>query len=147
MEILWIIIVIVFISIVSAAGKKKPKQSSEDAPVRPTISDIQRAFMMATDDSAAPQHRAPETQNVMPRTPVKPAAPLRETVSSQPMQSRVQSRYADIDLSTFHTDNSEIEEKPVRVVKKQKSALRLFEDKNDYVRAVIYSEILARKGR
>ena len=63
MEFVLIIIVIVIVSVISAAMKKKPKSSGEQGPPpRSTMSDIQRAFMMAAnlqDDEQSPPPARP----------------------------------------------------------------------------------------
>lgn len=155
MEILIIIIVIVVVSVLSAASKKKPRQDSDEGPTRPTLSDIQRAFMMSSEMDA-PQRRKPDTQ----QSPTRSMAPTVQKAYTPParpvMSSRLEesvsafqasSKYANIDLSAFHTDSIDSDEMPKKTVKHQKNALKLFENKNDYVRAVIYSEILTRKSR
>lgn len=151
MEGIIIIIVVVIVSLLSAANKKKPRQDSEEAPVRPTLSDIQRAFMMSNEMDQAPQ-RAPETRQVSPYTqPAQQTAAVQNDISSQMARSasayQASNRYASIDLTNFHTDSSEVSDAPTKAVSHQKNALKLFENKNDFVRAVIYSEILTRKAR
>jgi hypothetical protein len=153
MEIIIVIIVFVVISLFSAASKKKPNRSSEDEPVRPTLSDIQRAFMMSSDLDA-PMRRKPETQE---------STPFGDTALQQaytpPVQTELTSRldkavtafqssnkYADIDPYTFQADSAEIDA-PKLKSSRQKSALKLFEDNDEFVRAVIDSEILTRTGR
>jgi hypothetical protein len=164
MEILLIIVIGVIISIVSAAGKKKPNQSSEDVPVRPNMSDIQKAFMMSSDMEAAPRR---ETQNAATQAAArkaytKPAA-LNQTIpekATERLSARTfettpamgtglsQNKYANIDLDSFQAGKADTKtDKPLQVKKQQRSTLSLFEDKDDFVRAVIYSEILTRKAR
>ncbi len=150
MEVIVIIVIVVIVSLLSAASKKKPQQGSEDAPARPSLSDIQRAFMMSNEMGAS--QRAPETQPVYPvgQPTVQPAASEQDDVAVRMAKSasafQAANRYASIDLSTFHTDSAEISDMPKRPVKHTKSSLKLFEDKSDFMRAVIYSEILTRKS-
>ncbi len=160
MEILLIIAVIVIISIVSAAGKKKPNQSDEDAPVRTVMSDIQKAFMMS-GEMGAPARR--ETEPAARQTVSKPdtARPMaaRQTIpkkATERLSARTfettldtqagSNKYANIDLGSFRTDIDD-NDMPMKVQRQQRGALSLFEDKDDFVRAVIYSEILTRKAR
>lgn len=152
MQIIFVIIIVVIVSLLSAVGKKKPRQNAEDAPVRPTLSDIQRAFMMS-NEMDTPQRRATETRQVssfrQPTTQVsakidKPEMSSRLAETGSAFQ--VSNKYANIDLAAFHTDNDELSVTPKKVVRQPKSSLKLFEDKSDFVRAVIYSEILTRKA-
>jgi hypothetical protein len=155
MEIIIIIIVVVGI-LLSAATKKKPNQSSEDAPpVRPTLSDIQRAFMMSSDLGAPVRHE-PEPQHgssIFGDTaahqaytpPVQPELTSRLDKAVSAFESS--NKYADIDPYAYHSDSAEIDDAPIKAVRPHKNVLRLFETKDDFVRAVIYSEILTRKGR
>ncbi len=152
MEIIIIIIVVVIISLLSAANKKKPRQDSEDTPARPTLSDIQRAFMMSNEMDQAPR-RAPETRQVSSFSqPAQQTAAGQDDVSSRMAKSasafQASNQYASIDLAKFHTDNTDVVgAAPKKSAMHQKSALKLFENKSDFVRAVIYSEILTRKSR
>ena len=155
MEILLIIVVGVIISIVSAAGKKKPNQSSEDAaPVRPTISDIQRAFMMSGEMEAPPRREpaAAATQTSEPvtakQTEIAAERLSARTFETAPASKAGMNKYANIDLGSFHHASADIDDDtPLKIKKKQRGGLNLFEDKDDFVRAVIYSEILTRKAR
>lgn len=156
MEILLIIVVGVIISIVSAAGKKKPNRSSEDAaPVRPTISDIQRAFMMSGDMEAPPRREpaAAATQTASEPVAAKQTEIAAERLSARTFETATASKagmnkYANIDLGSFHAESADIDDDtPLKIKKKQRGGLNLFEDKDDFVRAVIYSEILTRKAR
>ena len=87
MEFVLLIIVGVIVAIISAATKKKPQSSGEQgAPPRPTMSDIQRAFMMAAglqDDEQNPppvRPTAPYTPPAAPYTqPTAPYAPYEQT--------------------------------------------------------------------
>ncbi len=152
MEVIIIIIVIVVVSLLSAASKKRPDKNTDGTPARPTLSDIQRAFMMSGEMEA--QQRAHEPRPSYPyHQPAvqRPAAPPPQTnlaprMSETALGAKTESRYASIDLATFHTDSADAVEAPKKVVRHQKSTLKLFEDKNDFVRAVIYSEILTRKA-
>lgn len=151
MEVIIIIIIGIVVSLLSAASKKKPRRDAEEAPARPTLSDIQRAFMMSSEMET--QKRAPEIRQVYPfNQPVQQtaAAPAQPAVTPQPYAASApqpSNRYANINLATFHTDSGEISDAPKKIVRHQKSSLKLFEDKSDFVRAVIYSEILTRKTR
>lgn len=161
MQIIFVIIIVVIVSLLSALGKKKPNKSTENEPPRPTLSDIQRAFMMS-GEMASPK-RAPEAQQIPsystpPAQTPRPAATPRVAESvfaSQAARPRAAdavsayqapSRYANIDLAAFHVTNDDVSAPPKKVVRHQTSSLKLFEDKNDFVRAVIYSEILTRKA-
>ena len=157
MEILLIIVVGVIISVISAAGKKKPNRSSdEDAPVRPNMSDIQKAFMMAND---APPRRTPQTRQPAATTSMATAHTIPEkaterlsarTFETVPVSNADMSRnkYANIDLGSFQAGSIDPgDDLTLEVKKRQHGTLNLFEDKNDLVRAVIYSEILTRKAR
>jgi len=162
MEILLIVVIGIIISLVSAAGKKKPNRSSEDAPVRPTMSDIQKAFMMSSDMDAPPR-RKPEPaarqayaaqassrpvaeKQTMPEKATErlSARTFETTLTSDEGQSR--NKYANIDLGSFRTGRAD-DDKPLEVKRQQRSVLKLFENEDDFVRAVIYSEILTRKAR
>jgi len=162
MQILLIIAVVVIISLISAAGKKKPNRSSEDVPDRPTMSDIQKAFMMSNEEDAPPR-RKPEpaarqaytaqtssrptsiTQTVPEKATERLSARTFETtLTSDESQSR--NKYANIDLKNFRTGRAD-DDKPLEVKRQQRSVLNLFENEDDFVRAVIYSEILTRKAR
>ena len=88
MEFVLIIIVVVIVSVISAAMKKKPQSSGEqNAPPRPTMTDIQRAFMMAAgipdEEQNQPPVRAPYGQQPGPYAPPyqPPAAPYAQTAS------------------------------------------------------------------
>ena len=150
MEVIVIIVIGVIVSLLSAASKKKPQKDTENAPPRPSLSDIQRAFMMSNEMGTT--QRAPETRPVYPvsQPTVQPSAMVTDNATSQmasPASAfQAKNRYANIDLSTFHTDSAEISDMPKRTVRHAKSSLKLFEDKSDFVRAVIYSEILTRKS-
>ena len=161
MESIVIIIIGIVFALLSALGKKKPNKNAENEPQRPTLSDIQRAFMMS-GEVASPK-RAPETQPIPSYSPPsaqtpRPAVASRMTESVSASQAarprmadavsayQAPSRYANIDLATFQASNDDVSETPKKVVRRQKSSLKLFEDKNDFVRAVIYSEILTRKA-
>ncbi len=151
MEVIVIIVIAVIVSLLSAASKKKPQQGSEDTPVRPSLSDIQRAFMMSNEMDAS--QRAPETRPVytVSQPAARPTASEQDDAAMRMAKSasafQATNRYANIDLATFHTDSAEISDMPKRTVKHVKNTLKLFEDKSDFVRAVIYSEILTRKSR
>lgn len=161
MEILLIIVVGVIISIVSAAGKKKPNRASDDtpdtapAPVRPTMSDIQRAFMMSGSMEAPPRR---ETVAAPGQPAARPIAAKQTEIAAERLSARTfdaptaskvgMNKYANIDLGSFHAVSADInDDTPLTIKKKQRGALNLFEDKDDFVRAVIYSEILTRKAR
>ena len=150
MEFIIIIVIVVIVSLLSAASKKKPQQGSEETPTRPSLSDIQRAFMMSNEMDTS--QRAPETRPVYPvsQPTFQPAASEQDDVAVRMAKSasafQAANRYASIDLSTFHTDSAEISDMPKKIVKPAKNSLKLFEDKSDFVRAVIYSEILTRKS-
>lgn len=153
MEFIIGIIVFVLISLLSAAGKKKPQRSSDETYTRPTLSDIQRAFMMS-GEMESPSAKAPRPEPAYSQpTPPEPATPVYEpddysVQTAQPVSaSQASNRYAGINLASFHTDSAEDIVAPKKTVNKQKSSLKLFETKNDFVRAVIYSEILTRKAR
>lgn len=158
MEIILVIIIGVVISLISAASKKK-NQQSEETPARPTMSDIQRAFMMSSQ--MAPFGRTPETPPETPYGAAPPAARYRppETrpvpaqrpaAAPRPGQGGTlmeSNRFADIAPSAFRPDSAESGDAILVRSRRQQSTLKLFEDKNDFVRAVIYSEILTRKAR
>lgn len=162
MEILLIVVVGVIISIISAAGKKKPNRASDDTadtvPVRPTLSDIQKAFMMSGDMEAPPRR---ETAQAARQVTAKPIAPKQPEKATERLSARTfetppaakagmpRNKYANIDPGSFHAVSADInDDTPLKVNNNQKrGALRLFEDKDDFVRAVIYSEILTRKAR
>ncbi len=163
MEILLIIAVGVIISIISAVGKKKPNRASDDtadaAPVRPTMSDIQRAFMMS-GEMEAPPHREPSAaarQTASRPVIAKQTMPEKATerLSARTFETAPASnagmprnKYTNIDLGSFHAVSTDInDDTPLKTKKQQRGALSLFDDKDDFVRAVIYSEILTRKAR
>ncbi len=88
MEFILIIIVVIVISVISASVKKKPQSSQkpDDEPPRPTMSDIQRAFMMATgafeeDEDTAPPPAA--------RPVSAPADDTMRTMQSRELGSRL----------------------------------------------------------
>ena len=100
MEFILIIIAVVIVSVISAALKKKPRSTGDqqDAPARPTMTDIQRAFMMAAglpeneQDQPnqppsvpyvrpAPGSYTPYTPHPSPYAP--PVAPYTQSESSQ----------------------------------------------------------------
>lgn len=160
MEIIFIIIVVVIISLVSAAGKKKASQSStssEDAPVRTAMSDIQKAFMMASNMDTPPR-RAPETtvshtvsSPMTARQSEAMSSRLNVPANESSLTANVvtnQNKYANINLVKFRAESADDKDvSPLKAVKRHDGTLRLFEDKSDFVRAVIYSEILPRKAR
>lgn len=169
MEFLLIIIVVVIISVISAAAKKKAKSSQQQhAPERPVMSDIQKAFMMAAgipDEDKTPPRPAPRTpQRVTSYSGpvsapfVRPAAPATESSMGDsghegPGWTSVQSAspYQGIQISSYFMDEKDDETenlKPRAVLQEARAAhIALFENQRDVVKAVIYSEILPRKGR
>ena len=157
MEIILFVVIGVIISIVSAAGKKKQNPSSEEAPVRPTMSDIQKAFMLFGETETQPQRepKQVERQAAARSVAAKQTEKAAERLSARTFETTPayhsaapQNKYANINLERFHSGEADISnDMPLKAVKKQRSALGLFEDKNDFVRAVIYSEILTRKAR
>ena len=59
-------------------------------------------------------------------------------------------KYADVDLTTLKVDlNEDLKSSyaSASVDKRKKNPLKLFENKSDFTKAVIYSEILSRKAR
>ena len=67
MEGILIIIAIVVISSILSATKKKPARKDEgEQPVRPTMSDIQKAFMMMGDPEHSQQHTPPKRNDGLP---------------------------------------------------------------------------------
>jgi hypothetical protein len=163
MEFVLIIIVAVIVSVISAATKKKPKSSGEpDAPPRPTMTDIQRAFMMAANtlekqpqqppappDSPAayaPPDNRPAAVSVAPAV-AESYAGLGEESGVKPMAAPSVSPFAGIQLGAYFMD----EEAPAKPAPKspvpQAAQLALFEDQQDIVKAFVYAEILPRRGR
>jgi hypothetical protein len=165
MEFALIIIVVVIVSIISAATKKKPKSSEgQDAPPKPTLSDIQRAFMMAADTPERRPQRAP-VQAVPPPRPT--AAPLDEKPASvsvapaiaesytgpgeesgvRPIAAESVSPFAGIQLGAYFMDEVE----PVKPARKSPEPravhLALFENQQDIVKAFVYAEILPRRSQ
>ena len=70
------------------------------------------------------------------------------TFETAPASKAGMNKYANIDLGSFHALSADInDDTPLKIKKKPRGGLNLFEDKDDFVRAVIYSEILTRKAR
>lgn len=84
MEFGLIFIIIVIIGLVSAAskGKKQQQDNKGQQPARPTMSDIQRAFMMMTgaddDEEQTPPQNQAYSRPYTPAPPAPSAAPARE---------------------------------------------------------------------
>ncbi len=161
MESIVIIIIGIVFALLSALGKKKPNKNTENEPPRPTLSDIQRAFMMSGEMEAQsrtqetqpiPSYSQPSAQTLRPAAAPRMAESVSASQAARPRMAeavsayQAPSRYANIDLATFHASNDDVSETPKKVVRHQKSSLKLFEDKSDFARAVIYSEILTRKA-
>ncbi len=134
------IIIIVVVILLSAAGKKKPQKNESGPDDRQPRSDIQRAFMMSAEQPA-PQ-RAAKTHAFASRPPRTAQTDTQTGTTADALETNP---YAQIDLKTFHMENGGMPERTVKSAKRQKAALTLFENKNDFVRAVIYSEILTRR--
>ncbi len=145
MQILFIIIVVVIVSIVSAVSKKKPNRSSEEEPPRPTMSDIQKAFMLANDFDVRQRNAEQAAQRFEESISAESKYPqgTETSYSSDP----VSSPYADVTISQYHMDEPQhsVDDKPL-VSSQTGGSLKLFEEKDAFVRAVIYSEILTRRG-
>jgi hypothetical protein len=173
MEFVLIIIVVVIVSIISAATKKKPKSSGEsDAPVRPTMSDIQRAFMMAANapderpqqiqPQAIPQGQPMVVSYASPGQPyerpaavsVVPAvaesyAGISDQNAVKPMALESVSPFAGVQLGPYFMDEAEPEKStPAQKTPTPQAAhLALFENQQDIVKAFVYAEILPRRGQ
>ncbi len=144
MEFVLIIIVVVIVSVISAAMKKKPKSSGEqDAPVRPTMTDIQRAFMMAAgmpdeEQNPPPRPAAPYGQQpgqyAPSAPPVQPyavpyiqaqsvnAAPMADLYSGlsddlgdKPMASRLSNPFAGTQIDSYFMDEEDRDQIPQAV--------------------------------
>jgi hypothetical protein len=176
MEFILIIIVVIVIFVISASVKKKPQSSQKpDEPPRPTMSDIQRAFMMA---SGSFEETADEQPSATRSTPEPADAPTTQGQAlggrydeghslegrydegyslegrSMPvlghMLSNAPSAFADVSIGTYFMDeeNTEASEKTAAARRRTQAVrLTLFDNQRDVVKAVIYSEILPRKGR
>lgn len=178
MEFILIIIIAVIVSVVSAAMKKKPKSSGEDdAPVRSTMSDIQRAFRMATDafdenpDAPQPYNTPPAPKPVTPSVvpsvtraaptvaptvaPAVPSvAPTTPTISEtyagyfSPTAANELNPFSDMHAGAYFMEEEKKEELLLAASSRKRAnapRLKLFADKSEFVKAVIYSEILPRK--
>ncbi len=177
MEFVLIVIIVVIVSVISAAVKKKPQSSGNaDAPVRPTMTDIQRAFMMAADEQpdAAPRpaQQAPPAAPYAPSQPYPSAVPyaqrqpsaafaapsvaasyagLTDSAAVRPMAAESVSPYAGVQVSTYFMDDENQPQpgpKPIHPRSKTHAAahIPLFEDQQDVVKAIIYAEILPRRS-
>jgi len=174
MEFILLIIVVVIISAISAAAKKKPKSSEgQDAPP-PTMSDIQRAFMMTAN---VPEKRpAPYPPPIPPQAAPYMALTQGSADTDVPSEGRTFSEAAAPTVAESYTGLSEEvlvkpmaiepvvplagirpdvyfagDEKPVASVSRSpapKAAARipLLNDQREIVRAFIYAEILPRRA-
>ena len=141
----YVLIIIVVVIVISAALKKKPKPSGEqDAPVRPTMTDIQRAFMMAAgmpDDEQnlpprpdAPYGQQPGQYAPSYAPPVQPyAAPyvqaesvntapmadlysgLSDDLGDKPMASRLSNPFAGTQIDSYFMDEEDRDQIPQAV--------------------------------
>ena len=186
MEFLGIIVTIVIVILLSAAKKKKPqKEEGNNAPPRPaTMSDIQRAFMMLSDQEDAPQNRPAQPA---PQKPVQPMPQKQPTLSAYEGTAGLEGAPGSEGLSgseglpgsegisgiegtasregmgTEGLYKPEIVQtipphirRPDRISdadpgisairrRTARSSLKLFADKNEIVKAVVYAEILSRR--
>lgn len=188
-----LVIVFVVVGIISSAAqssKKKQQQQSGAQPPRPTMSDIQRAFMMMTgleeEKEQQPQKQPQRVQSYAPPPPSPGAyssAPLEGSsdfgaARSGSLDYTPLSRSGSLDYTplsreggsgvyTFASESVTEAEQTVTELKESEGAvygadlsasdgrakhhkapaLKLFEHQGDYVRAVIYSEILSRRQR
>ena len=196
MEFILIIIVVIVIFVISASVKKKPQSSQRpDEPPRPTMSDIQRAFMMASgafedtadeppyaarpapeatdapttqgqtlggrydegrslegryDETHALEGRYDETHALEGRYDEGYSLDSRSMPVLGHMLSNTPSAFADVNIGTYFMDeeNAEASEKTAAAQRlTQAMRLTLFDNQRDVVKAVIYSEILPRRGR
>lgn len=170
MEFALLIIVGVIVAVISAAAKKKPSSSGEQGQTpRPVMSDIQRAFMMAAglqDDAPSPppvrpvappmQYYAPPAEQAMPyaasAAPVvaEPYTRLTDNMDARSMAVESVNPFTGIQVSAYFMDD-EADALPQTSLARQQqlqssAGMRLFEDQNDLVKAVIYSEILPRRS-
>ena len=186
MEFILIIIVVIVIFVISASVKKKPQSSQKpDEPPRPTMSDIQRAFMMASnafedtadeqpyaarpapeatdapttqgqalggryDEGRSLEGRYDETHALEGRYDEGYSLDSRSMPVLGHMLSNTPSAFADVNIGTYFMDeeNAEASEKTAAAQRlTQAMRLTLFDNQRDVVKAVIYSEILPRRGR
>lgn len=175
MEFVLIIIVVVIVSVISAALKKKPKSSGEQEapPARPTMTDIQRAFMMAAGMPENEQNRPP-VRTPAPYSPsasgsyVPPVSHYEPTVAptefipyaAQPYSGTSENTvvrpmepvnpYANAQIRSYFMDEDEKEPlaqaASVREQNSMGTGIPLFEDQRDIVKALIYAEILPRRN-
>lgn len=166
MDFLLIVIIGIIVAVVSAAAKKKPKQrqdeqQQEQQPQRQTVSDIQRAFNMLLDDfdgNAQPKQQQPDNYRQPLQKPQEPTvfgegesswdgaqkrpAPARQKPAAPVIAAA--NKYTNVKLNRYFMDEPE-EDQPLKVIKKTVGRLDLQFGKDELVRAVIYSEILARR--
>jgi hypothetical protein len=176
MEFVLIIIVAVIVSVISAAAKKKPRSSEQqDVPPKPTMSDIQRAFMMAADtperrpqppSAPPPSQAAPYPSPYPPYTPAYGPADDRPAAASvapavaesymepgeesgiKPMAAESVSPFAGVQLGAYFMDEVEpVKPAPKSPAPQAAARLSLFGDQQDIVKAFIYAEILPRRER
>ena len=169
MEFLLFAIVGIIVAVISAATKQKPKQKQDDeqqqqqqAPRR-TVSDIQRAFTMLLDDfdnnAQSDQQQAYNYGKPQPSPQEhtsyaegdsgwegeqKRPAPVRKKPAAP--TSAVTNKYTNVKLSHYFMDEPE-EDQQHKVIKKTAGGFGLHFGTDELVRAVIYSEILARRKR
>jgi hypothetical protein len=174
--IILLIIVGTIVSIIASALKKKPKSSEgQNAPPRPTMTDIQRAFMMAAGmpeneqdqpPPATPYSRpasAPYAPPVAPfDPPVAPYAQVESTYSAPAVAqtpaelsartaTQLDNPYTSVQLSSyFMEEDDDVPAPRVSSVSRQTGEnapqIALFEDQRDIVKALIYAEILPRRS-
>ena len=168
MEFLLFAIVGIIVAVISAATKQKPKQQQEQQqqgqqpqPPKRAVSDIQRAFNMLLDDfDGNTQSKQQQTYNYgqQQQKPQEPQAFAEGDSGWSGAQSRpapakpkpaatpkaAANKYVNVKLDRYFMDEPE-QEQPLKVVTKTTGGLNLQFGKDELVRAVIYSEILARR--
>ncbi len=176
MEIILFAIVGIIVAVISAATKKKPKkqdgEQQAEQPVRPHISDIQRALMFIDEfDKGVPSAPSQQTQEPQPAQGASSWArsprveemtsmegqstwngvqhrepPVRKRPAAAKPVGAVLGKYAGVQLDRM--DDAEQDDKKIGLVHlgaAQKGSLELGFSKNELVRAIVYSEILSKK--
>lgn len=154
------------------ANMGEGEQQSAPPPRVSTMSDIQKAFMMMSDEEPK---KAPAPTHTRPMGPTGEGYGSHEgTISHEGKQGSeglkgkhegiagkhegtafhppgfhsAPNKYAQVDLKKY-TSVVDTEDQKVVTLNSQakKSPLKLFEDKDDFTKAVIYSEILNKRPR
>lgn len=163
----------------TSANTGEGEQQSAPPPRMSTMSDIQKAFMMMSDEEPK---KAPAPTHTRPMRPAGEGYGSHEgTISHEgrigseglkgkhegikgmhegtvgrtegkafhpPGFHSTSNKYAKVDLKEYtHVTDSEDQKVVTLHTQAKRSPLKLFEDKDDFTKAVIYSEILSRKPR